>query len=135
MSLIPEPSLKGFPVNHRDHWQELQRRVEGIWCRWEDEYLTSFQPRKKWRTVHPKLKVDQLVLVKNGNAPPTQWEIARRTDFDIDRTLRLFWEDQELQNAKPWTKDEKTVIEHFDSTVTRSEEGRFIVRLPLVVHE
>ncbi|XP_058817300.1 uncharacterized protein LOC131680603 [Topomyia yanbarensis] len=52
-------------------------------------------------------------------------------DVSIDRTLRLFWEEQELPNSKLWTEEEKGVIEHFNSTVTRSKEGRFIVRLPL----
>ncbi|XP_053699438.1 uncharacterized protein LOC128746414 [Sabethes cyaneus] len=51
--------------------------------------------------------------------------------FDIDRTLRMFWEDQELRNSQPLTEEEKRVINHFESTFTRTEEGRFIVKLPL----
>ncbi|XP_062703957.1 uncharacterized protein LOC134286361 [Aedes albopictus] len=52
-------------------------------------------------------------------------------EIDIDRTLRLFWEDQELHNPKQLTKDEQRVVEGFTSTLTRSQEGRFIVRLPM----
>ncbi|XP_058840578.1 uncharacterized protein LOC131696067 [Topomyia yanbarensis] len=52
-------------------------------------------------------------------------------EVDIDRTLRLFWEDQELHSLKQHTKDELTMIELFNSTLTRSKEGRFIVRLPM----
>ncbi|XP_055542986.1 uncharacterized protein LOC129728564 [Wyeomyia smithii] len=57
--------------------------------------------------------------------------INLRQDFDIDRTLRLFWEDQELHDTKPLVEEEKRVIKHFDSTFTRTKDGRFIVRLPL----
>ncbi|XP_053686658.1 uncharacterized protein LOC128736205 [Sabethes cyaneus] len=60
--------------------------------------------------------------VKNLNGIP---------EFDIDRTLRMFWEDQELRNSQPLTEEEKRVINHFESTFTRTEEGRFIVKLPL----
>ncbi|XP_058446192.1 uncharacterized protein LOC131427220 [Malaya genurostris] len=52
-------------------------------------------------------------------------------EVDIDRTLRLFWEDQELHRSKQLTKDEQRVVELFNSTLTRSQEGRFIVRLPM----
>ncbi|KXJ62541.1 hypothetical protein RP20_CCG001994 [Aedes albopictus] len=52
-------------------------------------------------------------------------------EFDIDRTLRLFWEDQELRQAKLWTQEEQRVVDHFNSTLTRTEDGRFIVRLPM----
>ncbi|XP_062700456.1 uncharacterized protein LOC134284909 [Aedes albopictus] len=52
-------------------------------------------------------------------------------EFDIDRTLRLFWEDQELRQAKLWTQEEQRVVNHFNSTLTRTEDGRFIVRLPM----
>nr|XP_029710293.1 uncharacterized protein LOC109623019 [Aedes albopictus] len=62
---------------------KILRSVQ-IWSRWKDEYLASLQPRTKWRSVHPNISVGQLVLVKNDNAPPTQWELARVQEVHPD---------------------------------------------------
>ncbi|XP_038122496.1 uncharacterized protein LOC119771145 [Culex quinquefasciatus] len=86
MNLVPEPNVQHLPVGRLDHWQALQRRAANIWNRWRDEYLTSLQPRNKWRTPQPNIEVDQLVLVKNDNAPPTQWELARVKEVHPDAT-------------------------------------------------
>lgn len=77
LNLIPEPDLQHIPRNRLDQWQSIQQRSVQIWSRWKDEYLASLQPRTKWRSFQSNLSVGQLVLVKNDNAPPTQWELAR----------------------------------------------------------
>ncbi|XP_038117303.1 uncharacterized protein LOC119769345 [Culex quinquefasciatus] len=77
LNLIPEPGVQHLPMNRLDKWQLVHRHTTDIWSRWRDEYLAHLQPRTKWRTTETNVKEDQLVLVKNDNAPPTQWELAR----------------------------------------------------------
>ncbi|XP_062704253.1 uncharacterized protein LOC109622039 [Aedes albopictus] len=84
LNLIPEPDVRHIPRNRLDQWQDMQHRSVQIWSRWKDEYLASLQPRTKWRSVHPNISVGQLVLVKNDNAPPTQWELARVQEVHPD---------------------------------------------------
>lgn len=91
INLVPEPSMKHLPANRLDQWQEIQQQTERVWNRWKDEYLASLQPRSKWRTAQPNLDVGQLVLVKNDNAPPAQWELARveKVHPDSSGTVRV----------------------------------------------
>ncbi|XP_055526934.1 uncharacterized protein LOC129719565 [Wyeomyia smithii] len=62
--------------------------------------------------------------------------VAQRTIFgwitavDLNNTLRLFWEQEELHRKPKLTPSETKVKEHFNSTLTRDVNGRFIVRLP-----
>lgn len=51
-----------------------------------NEYLANLQPRSKWRTTEENLEKDQLVLVKNDNAQPAQWELARIVELHPDST-------------------------------------------------
>ncbi|XP_053685681.1 uncharacterized protein LOC128735210 [Sabethes cyaneus] len=84
MNLVPEPEVRSIPTNRLDQWQRVQQATEVVWNRWKDEYLNTLQPRGKWRTVQPNVLIDQLVLVKNENAPPTQWELARVIEVHAD---------------------------------------------------
>ncbi|XP_065082970.1 uncharacterized protein LOC135705275 [Ochlerotatus camptorhynchus] len=52
------------------------------------------------------------------------------TEVNLDQTLRKFWEVEEIPNVKILTEDECRAIDHFNSTVSRSADGRYVVRLP-----
>lgn len=58
-------------------WIERTRIVGHFWKRWENEYLTTLQERKKWRRERENVKVGQLVILKDENLPPAQWRIGR----------------------------------------------------------
>ncbi|XP_065088590.1 uncharacterized protein LOC135710068 [Ochlerotatus camptorhynchus] len=77
LNLIPEPDVQHIPSNRLDKWQLVQKYSDEVWKRWRDEYVATLQPRTKWRVTETNVKEDQLVLVKNENAPPAQWELAR----------------------------------------------------------
>ncbi|XP_062537729.1 uncharacterized protein LOC134206065 [Armigeres subalbatus] len=77
LNLIPEPDVRHISVNRLDKWQLLHKHTTNIWNRWRDEYVANLQPRTKWRTTKANVREDQLVLVKNDNVPPAQWELAR----------------------------------------------------------
>ncbi|XP_053687088.1 uncharacterized protein LOC128736626 [Sabethes cyaneus] len=56
--------------------------------------------------------------------------ICLHTEVDIDRTLRQFWEIEEILKPKPLTVDEEKAIESFRATHKRDTDGRFTVSLP-----
>ncbi|XP_055543392.1 uncharacterized protein LOC129728940 [Wyeomyia smithii] len=49
----------------------------------------------------------------------------------LDTMLQRFWEIENFDDGKALTPDEKFCEKHFQSTVTRDETGRYVVRLPL----
>lgn len=58
-------------------WREREQMMKQFWERWQSDYLTTLQERKKWRREQESLKVGQLVLLKAENFPPSQWALAR----------------------------------------------------------
>lgn len=58
-------------------WIERQKMLAHFWQRWQVEYLTTLQERKKWRREKENVKVGLLVLIRNENLPPAQWRLGR----------------------------------------------------------
>lgn len=57
--------------------------------------------------------------------------VVMQTKIETDQLLRRFWEIEEnLPHKKPMTELEIQCEEHFKSTHTRNDIGRYIVRLP-----
>ncbi|XP_058446157.1 uncharacterized protein LOC131427192 [Malaya genurostris] len=52
------------------------------------------------------------------------------SEINVDRTLRQFWEIEEIDKPKPLTQEEERAIELFQTTHQRDKDGRFKVRLP-----
>lgn len=48
----------------------------------------------------------------------------------LENMLPLFWQMEEYANEVPLTAEEKMCKKHFNDTVSRGEDGRFIVHLP-----
>lgn len=61
----------------RKLWEKRQELLEHFWNRWQNEYLTTLQERKKWRREKENVKVGQLVILKDENLPPASWTMAR----------------------------------------------------------
>lgn len=61
----------------RKLWIERQKMLTHFWQRWQNEYLTTLQERKKWRREKENMKVGQLVLIRDENLPPAQWKLGR----------------------------------------------------------
>lgn len=49
---------------------------------------------------------------------------------NCDILIQKFWESEEIPQVKPLSDDEKFCEDHFKSTHTRNEHGRYVVRLP-----
>ncbi|XP_066590640.1 uncharacterized protein [Prorops nasuta] len=50
--------------------------------------------------------------------------------FDLENTLRDFWELEEVPEVKPMSTEDSLCEQHFVDTVTRTPSGRFVVALP-----
>lgn len=83
--LVGEPLILPLPFdldNRPDTvgtrlWRERQKMIDHFWKRWQMEYLSTLQERKKWRREKENIKLGQLVLIKSENFPPTQWALGR----------------------------------------------------------
>nr|XP_012227877.1 PREDICTED: uncharacterized protein LOC105675368 [Linepithema humile] len=50
---------------------------------------------------------------------------------DVNSLLQRFWEDKEISLSPPLTEEEERFERHFDDTHSRSQDGRYVVKLPL----
>lgn len=51
-------------------------------------------------------------------------------DSILENLIPLFWRIEEFGGNDPYTIEEKACREHFDNTIARGNDGRFIVQLP-----
>lgn len=75
---LPEPDLSSVPDNRLKRWQRVTQLTQCLWKRWNKEYLSQLQTRKKWLSNKgPALKVGTLVLIKEDNISPLSWALGR----------------------------------------------------------
>lgn len=73
----PQPSTLEIPTNRLNYWQQIYKATERFWHQWQTEYLNRLQQRPKWLNQTENICVNELVLLKEDNLPPTQWRLAR----------------------------------------------------------
>jgi hypothetical protein len=74
---VLEESVLEVNDNRLSRWQLVQAIQEHIWRSWAKDYLHSLQVRNKWSTSPANIKINDLVIVRNPQLPPSQWELAR----------------------------------------------------------
>ena len=74
---IPQPSTLDIHISRLSRWQHMQQMLEQLWRLWSQDYVTSLQHRSKWYFESRPIKVNQIVLLRNDNLPPTKWNLAR----------------------------------------------------------
>ncbi|XP_037976042.2 uncharacterized protein LOC105390026 [Plutella xylostella] len=57
----------------RKQWRISQRLADMYWSRWVKEFLPELIPRRKWTDEVPPIKVGDLVVIVDGNAPRNMW--------------------------------------------------------------
>ncbi|XP_055921052.1 uncharacterized protein LOC129952483 [Eupeodes corollae] len=62
---------------------KVQALMQGFWKRWHQEYLTSLQSRPKWQKAQRNLEVNDVVLLKEDNLPPSKWILGRVTEIHL----------------------------------------------------
>ena len=74
---IPEPCLTHLKLSHLGRWQRLQQMKQHFWKRWNMEYISQLQQRKKWQKGSTAVSIGQLALIKDENQPPLKWRLGR----------------------------------------------------------
>lgn len=76
---IPEENFDCSKLSVLSRWQQISFLKQQFWRMWSRDYLLSLQQRSKWFKPQPNIKVGQLVIIHEDNAPPQQWHLARVT--------------------------------------------------------
>ncbi|XP_033105089.1 uncharacterized protein LOC117107502 [Anneissia japonica] len=75
------PSLPPGVFDKKDYgkrrWRQAQYLASIFWKRWRKEYLPLLQTKQRWTTPNRNIKVNDLVLVVDDNAPRDQWPLGR----------------------------------------------------------
>jgi hypothetical protein len=70
-------------------------------------------------------------LVAGNMDSTTNKVIVNYAETNLEEQVQKFWELESVPATRTFTKEEKKCEEHFSSTVTRDDAGRFVVTLPL----
>lgn len=77
IKIAPRPSLLDLKENRLSRWQLVNQMLEKFWHIWSTDYLQSLQKRLKWTTSQDNIRIGDLVLIKNSQLPPANWELGR----------------------------------------------------------
>jgi len=77
LDAVPEKSYLEITESRLTRWQAIQKMHERFWTLWSSEYLNHLQQRVKWKTIQNNLHLNDMVLMRNNNLPPTKWALAR----------------------------------------------------------
>ncbi|XP_022518476.2 uncharacterized protein LOC111188878 [Astyanax mexicanus] len=61
-------------------WRKVQYLANEFWIRWRKEYLLNLQIRQKWHKTRRNMKVNDIVLLQDAQAPRNEWKLARITE-------------------------------------------------------
>lgn len=64
-------------VEGKRAWNARKIMMDHFWQKWQNEYLTTLQERKKWRKEKEGVKVGQLVLIRDETLAPAHWKMGR----------------------------------------------------------
>lgn len=77
VTLIEPRPLLELNESSLTRWERTQQKYQEVWKRWHEEYLTELIKRQKWPTIEENIKRGTMVLIREDNAPPTKWSLAR----------------------------------------------------------
>ena len=65
--------------------------IRDFWKKWSTEYLSNLQQHKKWQTRQTNININDVVIIKEENTPPTLWPMGPITKvFDgLDKIVRV----------------------------------------------
>ena len=74
--LAPD-TVDSMAVSVRTRWRRVQELIRRVWSRWMREYLPSIGSRQKWFQPSKNVKVGDVVLVIDPDAPRRDWKLGR----------------------------------------------------------
>lgn len=97
---IPEAPIPDVPMNRLQHWRRLRQMHQHFWQAWEDDYLASLQQRHKWKKLPDNLRVNDIVVIRHENLPPSQWRLGKITSVypgsdGLVRNATIFYQSRE----------------------------------------
>lgn len=81
LNALPERNLNTDKISCVDRWNYLQRLVQQFWKLWSQDYLNTLRERKKWRQSTKNVEINDVVLIKDSNVPPTVWPMGIVTEI------------------------------------------------------
>lgn len=101
------PNVREDPPNRLDAWERMHQIEQRLCHRWQNDYLHELRQRNKWYQPKRSLQINDLVFLKNDNAPPGEWMLGRviQTHTGPDgmvRSVRI--RTQKNQYDRPVTK-------------------------------
>lgn len=73
----PEPVMPDSPLDLVNRFRKMKALAQHICVRWKEEYLHQLQMRYKWKYPQRDISLDDLVVIKNEQLPPTSWKLGR----------------------------------------------------------
>lgn len=77
LSCLPEENISDVPIGRLSRWQLLERLHQDLWSRWHKEYLHTLTQKSKWTSSSDTARPGDMVVLKNDQAPPLQWQLGR----------------------------------------------------------
>ena len=109
--LMPPPGVfLREDIYLRRRWRRVQHLANVFWERWKKEFLLTLQPRKKWIKPQRNMVVNDVVIVKDENAPRNVWRLARveevfPSDDGLVRKVKLAMATRSLDKKGRRTKE------------------------------
>ncbi|XP_048580449.1 uncharacterized protein LOC116609843 [Nematostella vectensis] len=83
--VLPPPGVFQSPDQYSNKmWRRVQHLSNEFWTRWRKEFLTFLQECQKWVRPRRNLQENDIVLIKNDNAPRNCWKVARISNAEPD---------------------------------------------------
>ncbi|XP_066153587.1 uncharacterized protein [Euwallacea fornicatus] len=73
----PEKDVTHINEHRLSLWQRYVQIQQVFWKRWSVDYLNRLQNRPKWAKTAKNVQVGDLVLIREDDAPPLHWPLAR----------------------------------------------------------
>jgi len=77
-------------------------------------------------------------LITDKTTTNVQTFVAQATNKEhvdpLQNQLAKFWKLEEITTTNHYDQDEKRCVEHFENTVKRGDDGKFVIQLPLTIN-
>ncbi|XP_055633918.1 uncharacterized protein LOC129774235 [Toxorhynchites rutilus septentrionalis] len=91
---LPDPDYTDVATHRLQHYQQLQQLVQQHWKRWRREYISQLHNQNQRFPQATKLKIGQMVVLKEDNNAAIEWPLARIIEVypgpdDVVRVVKL----------------------------------------------
>ena len=89
--LLAEHLIVDEKVSPLERWKRVIQITQSFLKKWSNEYLQALQRRTKRKNINENIKINDIVIIKNENVPPSQWPLAKviKTHPGADGNVRV----------------------------------------------